>query len=289
MLQEPPVPPTTVVPKEKPQAPLWKRTLKVIVIILFLLVGTLAASAQPNNGVYYRNGGEVVQAVIIGTLVALLALAVVGSIGHAIAKRRGSQRRWRASVTTFPVLLITLLILVLAEGGRAVQEQQAIRTAQANPNGTLAAREKAALEVHDWGLSRAPLLRAARTTLRRNATLLSTLNSYGNGSRLRVLANDIEREFQSEQGRLAALPPAPFADLRRVDGQVAHMLSLFHSAYSSYIAGLKVNLASGLPLPKDQPAGALLRRGDSQLNAGVALLNGLRPTLVAIDHRYGIR
>jgi hypothetical protein len=214
---------------------------------------------------------------------------VVGSVGHLLARRRGRGRSWLASVTTFPALLVTLLLLVLSAAGRATQHQEALNKTAPDPTGSLVQREKAYLDAHAWSQSRAPVERAIGATLARAPGLDKAFITKGNTPAVRQTAANIKREFVQEQADWRALPPAPLRDLQQLDGQVTNALSLAASAYTAYATGFKANLASGLPFVQDKRARALLDRGDAKLNSATRILQAFGKQLGVVNQRYAIR
>jgi hypothetical protein len=60
-------------------------------------------------------------------------------------------------------------------------------------------------------------------------------------------------------------------------------------AFADYVAALRANLASGLPMNKDEGSLALLDSGDAKLNRSIALVRSLRKRLISLDKKYGLR
>jgi hypothetical protein len=55
--------------------------LRVLGLIVFTIIGAVAAKGRPANGVFYHSTGELIGALVIGALIAFIFLAIVGSIG----------------------------------------------------------------------------------------------------------------------------------------------------------------------------------------------------------------
>lgn len=269
--------------------PIWRRVLKVFVFVLFLVVGSFAAGGRPRNGVYYSSWDEVVQSLVVGALVALLCLGVVGAIGRLLARKRGITRSWLHSATTFPALLVTLVVLVLSAGGRAAQHEEALSKAAPNPNGSLVQRQKANLDAQDWARTRKPVEIAVNATLHRHPVFLNLFTRNGNTVAVRNMASSIRTGYVREAARWRALPQTPLVGLQRADSEAIRGVALAASAYADYVAGLKANAASGLPFPSDRPARALLDRGDAKLQRAARVLRAFQSDLVALDSEYSIR
>lgn len=274
-------------PKEPPP-PLWRRALKGVVFLLFLYLGSLSAKLEPANGLTYKDTSEFVGAVIGGALIALIYLVIVGSIGNWIARRRGRRRRWRASLTTFPALLVTLLLLVASASGRASQDKAAVEQAKPNPSGSAAERVKANLEAAAWERSRTPPLFAFQATGHRYPGFLKALRANGNTAAVRRMAARGEREYEQDQTRWLALPTTPLSDLRRIDAQMAGAIGLAAAAYADYLAGLKANAASGVSVSQDKGALALLDSGDAKLTRADRQVKAAGRRILALDKKYGI-
>jgi hypothetical protein len=272
-------------PRRAPR--LLRHALKVLAFAAFVLFGSVAARGRPANGFYYRNAGEIASSLIVGLLVALVLLAIVGSVSH-LARGRSRGRRWRASVTTFPVMLITLLLLLGSAAGQTSAHQQAVQKATPNPSGTQTQREKANLDAQAWAKTRTPLLRAYRKALLLNPRFLALLKTQGNTASARQLAAQAEQRFATDETRWQKLPTSPLSDLVPLDAEMLSALGLAARAFADYGAGLRANVASGLPFSNDKGALALIDKGDSELNRSTALVTRFAKQLIVLNKRYSL-
>ena len=266
--------------------PVWKLVLKALVLALIVVLGTLAV-APPGNGSYYTTTTDFIGSLVAGFLVAFVPLVVVGSVGHFFARREGNHRSWLASVTTFPVLVITLILLNLSAAGRIAQHENDVKAAAPNPTGTLTEREKANREAHAWSVERNPYLEQLRRALARNEGFFNAV-AKGNTPALRRMGVSIRAQLEAVEADLAALPQTPLPDLRKVDSDLVQAVAGDVAAYDDYLAGLKANVASNLALSDDKVAIALLKSGDVKFNRSRVVYMGLPKRLKALDAKYGI-
>jgi hypothetical protein len=186
-------------------------------------------------------------------------------------------------------MILTLVLLVLSAAGRAAQHQESLSKATPNPSGSLTEREKANLDAQDWTRSRTPAINEYKAGLLQNQKFIKLFTAQGNTAAVRQMAGRIEHELQDAQTRWRALPVSPLADLRPIDAEMIQATGVAADAYADYVAGLKANLASGIPMSKDKGSLALLDSGDTKLNRSVALLRALSKRLIALDKKYGVR
>jgi hypothetical protein len=264
-----------------------RMALKALTFAAFLLIGSVTARGRPANGFYYRGGSEIGSSLVSGLVVSLVFLTIIGSVGH-LLRGRSRDRRWRASATTFPVMLVTLFVLFASAVGRASSHEQAVQKATPNPSGTQSQKEKANLDAQAWAKSRTPLLSIYKKALLLNPRFVQLLTAQGNTSSLRRMAAQIEQRFASDQTRWQKLPQTPLSDLASLDTEMVHALGLAASAFADYGAGLRANAASGIALSSDKGALALLDKGDSELNRSTALVKRFGKRLIALDSRYSV-
>jgi hypothetical protein len=261
----------------------WRIAIKVCAFVVFLFLASVAARGRPANGFYYRSAGEVASSLVVGLLVSVVVLAIVGSVGHLL---RGRGRSWWTSATTFPVMLVTLLLLLGSAAGNASTHQDAVQAATPNPSGTQVEREKANLDAQAWAKSRTPLLRTYKSTLALNARFLRLFKADGNTASVRRLTAQIEQSFTSDKVRWQALPPTPLSDVAPIDAAMIRAVGLAANAFADYGAALRSNAAAGTELSKDAADVKQLDKGDSELNRSVALVQSSAKQLATVDHRY---
>ncbi len=249
----------------------WRRVARIVAFILFIMVGAVVAAGRPANGVYYHSWSEWASALIQGAFVSLFYLIVIGSIGYAIGRwrRRGVpqliERRWRETVFGRSTMIVTLVLLVISAAGRAASHEEAVQKATPNPNGTAVQREKANVAAQEWASSRRPIYSGYAGLVKDNAAFLKAFGAHGNTPAVRAMAVRIQQNLNALRARLELLRTSPIAGLQALDTKLGEIVSLTASGYSDYVAGLKANLASGIPLNKDKGALALFDSGDAKL------------------------
>jgi hypothetical protein len=185
-------------------------------------------------------------------------------------------------------MIVTLVLLVVSAAGRAASHQEAVQKATPNPNGTAIQREKANLDAREWASSRKPIYAGYAATVKDNAAFVKALGTHGNTPAVRAMALRIQQKLTALHARLDLLRVPPLAGLQALDAKLSKILSLTASGYSDYVAGLKANLASGIPLNKDKGALALLDSGDAKLNRAQRIVRAFAAQAAALDRQYGI-
>jgi hypothetical protein len=282
---------TSAVPKRRRG---WRGVARVVALVLFIVVGAVVAAGRPANGLYYHSWSDWTSALIQGAIVSLFYLMVIGSIGYAIGRwrRRGVpqliERRWRETVFGRSAMIVTLVLLVVSAAGRAASHQEAVQKATPNSNGTAIQQEKANLDAREWASSRKPIYTGYAATVKDNAAFVKALGTHGNTPAVRAMALRIQQKLTALHARLDILRAPPLAGLQALDAKLRKILSLTASGYSDYVAGLKANLASGIPLNKDKGALALLDSGDAKLNRAQRIVRALAAQAAALDKQYGV-
>jgi hypothetical protein len=170
------------------------------------------------------------------------------------------------------VIAATAIVLAAAAVGNDRQlsrEEQAERSRQA----------------FDWTIGRARVLVAFRRVADKRESFLAELEQ-GNTVEAGARAGTIRLELARIDRRWAALPRAPFPDLRLVDRSYARALRLAAGAFADYEAALSANAASGAPLGDDERAQALLDRGDVKWGRMETIVANQSDRLLELNEKY---
>lgn len=268
--------------------PRWRTWLRVVGVLIFTLIGSVAARGRPANGVYYDSTGEIVEGLIIGAIIAFVLLAIVGSIGYGISRARGRDKMWRHVTFGKATMVTTLVLLVIIAAGRAAQHEEAVNKATPNPSGSLTERERANRDAASWGQRFLAPDKEVRAWLRMHRAFLSALQTQGNVPATRAKAESARAHAAKALSLARAIPDYPEHDLNAARDSLVKVIQLEVSGYDLYLTGLRRNARSAIPLPSDKESLAFLDEGDALLNKAVRLSRGFRKQVVTLDEKYGI-
>lgn len=276
-----------LVPLAEVGHPRTRRWLRALGLVVFALIGSLAARGRPTNGVYYKDAGDIIEALIVGAIIAFVFLAVVGSVGYAISRTRGRDKIWRQVTFSRAAMITTLVPLIASAAGRTAQHEEAVNKATANPNGSLTERERANRDAAEWGQGIAGVDIDVRAWLTAHRKLLAGLG-HGNTPEVRATASAARAHLMRALNITRAIPNFPEQDLNAERVKFAHIVQLQIQGYDLYLTGLRRNARSGLPLSSDKSSLAFLDQGDALINKAARLSRAERATLLALDRKYGI-
>lgn len=266
----------------------WRKWFRPVGLILFVLIGSVAARGRPANGIYYHGTGEVIYALLIGLIVAFIYLAVIGSIGFVISQWRGRHRTWGAVTFSRAAMLTTLVLLLLSAAGRAAQHEEAVSSAKPNPSGSLTERERANRDAAAWGQKFVAPNREEHAWLTTHRAFYSALERQGNVPNARAKAEAARTHAAKALSLARAIPDFPEHDLNAGRDSLVKVLQHQVQAYDLYLIGLRRNARSGIPLSRDKESLAFLDEGDAQLNKAVRLSRQFRERFSYLDAKYGI-
>ena len=267
--------------------PQRRKWLSALGLLIFTLIGSFAARGRPANGLYYQGAGDIIEALIVGAIIAFVFLAVVGSIGYGISRARGRDKSWRQITFGKAAMITTLVLLILSAAGRAAQHEEAVNKATPNPSGSLTERERANRDAVAWGRRLAAVDSEARAWLTAHRKLLAGLR-HGNTPEVRATAAAARAHLVRALNITRAIPDFAEQDLNAERDKFAHILQLQIQGYDLYLTGLRRNARTGLPLSGDKSSLAFLDEGDALIDKAARLSRTERPRLLALDRKYGI-
>jgi hypothetical protein len=266
----------------------FRKALRVVGLLIFVVVGSVAAKGRPANGVYYHGTGEIIGALVIGAIISFIFLFVVGWIGYAISVWvRRSDRTWREVTFGPTVMIVTLVLLILSAGGRAAQHRESVSKAKPNPSGSATQRERANRDAVAWGQKTVGPDKEINAWLVAHRQLLAGL-SHGNTPAVRATAVAARGHLLRALALTQSIPDFPEQDLNAERDRIASIIQVDVRGYDLYLTGLRRNARSGLPLASDKASLAFLDEGDVLINKAARRFRSERAHLHALDRKYGL-
>jgi hypothetical protein len=272
----------------KPDRTRLHGALRILGLLAFIVIGSVAALGRPANGVYYNGTGDIIEALVIGALIAITFLVIVGTVGYWISRGRHHHRTWKDVTFGRTAMVVTLVLLILSAAGQAAQREEAVNKANPNPEGSLTERVRANRDAAAWGQKFIAPDKEEHAWLSTHRAFYAALQAQGNVPSTRAKA-EVARAHAAKAVSLArAIPDFPEHDLNAARDSLVSVLQLSVRAYDLYLTGLHRNARSGIPLPRDKESLAFLDEGDALLNKAVRLSRQFRERFSYLDAKYGI-
>jgi hypothetical protein len=265
-----------------------QKSLRVAGLVLFVLVGSFAARGRPANGVYYDGASDIIEALIVGAIIALFFLAIVGTVGYWISERRGRDRTRREVTFGRTAMIVTLVFLIISAAGRAAQHAESVSKAKPNPSGSPTERERAHRDAAAWDGRAAGFPKEERAWAASHHQLLAGLTKNGNTPAVRATAETARAHLTKALGIIQAIPDFPERDLNAERDKMKSILQLQIRGYDLYLTGLRRNARTGLSLDRDKTSLAILDEGDALVQKAVRLARRESAAIDALYKKYGI-